>query len=318
MSDALTTITNLIQSPPGQLAAGGVWQPIAVQFGVGIGLFYGVTKFFDTVGDRLTDDARLQIALWLVGRKKFQPKVEPWQDTFAEVFDRIFGRKHFSWKCFSRSALTSLVLALSCAVIVLVNEHAGIAHGFIANVEVLILILPFLIISNVIPDYVSLLKTRKLLKLMARRRYLIVWVLFIVVDLYVTIGIAFIGNSIMNVIARPMEFARRMRIVSSAVISFLTAPSRMFFIIEDEWRWENGLSIAFVTILPALFTSIWLWLYAVSGALLKAARRFDIGFDWFNRHFDIEKKPLQSIGLVAGTLVALVYWAAVIVGRVLG
>jgi hypothetical protein len=50
--------------------------------------------------------------------------------------------------------------------------------------------------------------------------------------------------------------------------------------------------------------------------LLKAARRFDIGFDWFNRHFDIENKPLQSIGLVAGALVAIVYWAAVIVSRI--
>jgi hypothetical protein len=66
---------------------------------------------------------------------------------------------------------------------------------------------------------------------------------------------------------------------------------------------------------PAFFTSIWLWLYAGSGFLLKAARRFDIGFDWFNRKFDIEKKPLQSIGLVAGALVAVVYWAAVIVSR---
>jgi len=46
---------------------------------------------------------------------------------------------------------------------------------------------------------------------------------------------------------------------------------------------------------PAFFTSIWLWLwlYAGSGFLLKAARRFDIGFDWFNRHFDIERKPLH-------------------------
>src|ERR1035437_8772791 len=43
----------------------------------------------------------------------------------------------------------------------------------------------------------------------------------------------------------------------------------------------------------AFFTSIWLWLYAGSGFILKAARRFDIGFDWFNRKFDIEKKPLQ-------------------------
>ena len=58
-------------------------------------------------------------------------------------------------------------------------------------------------------------------------------------------------------------------------------------------------------------------LYAGSGFLLKAARRFDIGFDWFNRRFDIEKKPLQSIGLVAGALVAVVYWTAVVVRRVL-
>jgi len=68
-------------------------------------------------------------------------------------------------------------------------------------------------------------------------------------------------------------------------------------------------------IVPAFFTSIWLWLYAGSGFILKAARRFDIGFEWFNRKFDIEKKPLQSIGLVAGALVAVLYWAAVIVGR---
>jgi hypothetical protein len=35
-----------------------------------------------------------------------------------------------------------------------------------------------------------------------------------------------------------------------------------------------------------------------------------------NRRFDIEKKPLQSIGLVAGVLVAVVYWAVAIVSRV--
>jgi hypothetical protein len=54
---------------------------------------------------------------------------------------------------------------------------------------------------------------------------------------------------------------------------------------------------------PALFTSIWLWLYAGSGFLLKAARRFDIGFLWFNSKADIEKKPLSAIGLVAGSIV---------------
>jgi hypothetical protein len=58
--------------------------------------------------------------------------------------------------------------------------------------------------------------------------------------------------------------------------------------------------------LPTFFTSVWLWLYAGSGFFLRAARRFDI-----------EKKPLQSIGLVAGALVAMGYWAAIIVHRLL-
>jgi hypothetical protein len=61
---------------------------------------------------------------------------------------------------------------------------------------------------------------------------------------------------------------------------------------------------------------MWIWLPFASALVLKAARRFDIGFDWFNRKFDIEKKPLQSIGLVAGALVAVVYWAASIIVRV--
>jgi hypothetical protein len=66
-------------------------------------------------------------------------------------------------------------------------------------------------------------------------------------------------------------------------------------------------------IYPAFFTSIWVWLYAGSGFLLRAARRFDIGFAWFNRKFDIEKHPLSAIGLVAGAIVAVLWWMVVAV-----
>ena len=52
--------------------------------------------------------------------------------------------------------------------------------------------------------------------------------------------------------------------------------------------------------------------------LLKAAGCLDIGFDWFNHHFDIEKTPLQSIGLVAGLVLAgLVLAGLVLAGLVL-
>jgi hypothetical protein len=72
-----------------------------------------------------------------------------------------------------------------------------------------------------------------------------------------------------------------------------------------------------LSVVPALTVSIWMWLPAASGLLLKVARHFNVGFDWFSRYADIEKKPLQSIGFVAGPLVALIYWAVAIVSRMM-
>jgi hypothetical protein len=50
VADALTTITKLINSPPGQLAAGGVLAGI-------------VWKFFERVESVLTDQTKLEIAV---------------------------------------------------------------------------------------------------------------------------------------------------------------------------------------------------------------------------------------------------------------
>src|SRR5579862_3815205 len=92
--DALTTITKIINSPPGQLAAGGVLAGI-------------VWKFFERVEAVLKDDTKLEIAVWLLGVKVGQ-KLEPWPETFAKVFDRVFGKKHLSWTCFVKSSTVSL------------------------------------------------------------------------------------------------------------------------------------------------------------------------------------------------------------------
>ena len=161
---------------------------------------------------------------------------------------------------------------------------------------------------NVLPDYLSLLETRWILRRMQARHQILRFLILDVIltsaiassALYVVwnVSVAFFGPSI-------VEY----RVVGSAstgygVVKTVTFPALL--VRRVFWLY------------PAFFTSIWLWLYAGSGFLLKAARRLDIGFDWFNRKFDIERKPLQSIGLVAGVLVAVVYWAAVIVSRVVG
>lgn len=67
----------LLMTAPATLTA------IGTQIAVGGGLFYGVVKFFDRVGDRLNEDTRLAIAVWLLGVKT-TPKMQGWPDTFAK------------------------------------------------------------------------------------------------------------------------------------------------------------------------------------------------------------------------------------------
>jgi ABC-type spermidine/putrescine transport system permease subunit I len=107
MTDTLTTIMHLINSPPGQLAAGGALAGI-------------VWKFFERVESVLTDQTKLEIAVWLLGVKVGQ-KVGPWPDTFAKVFDRVFGESHLSWKCFWRSVTASVGITLIVFIIAKVN-----------------------------------------------------------------------------------------------------------------------------------------------------------------------------------------------------
>src|ERR1039458_8161067 len=308
MPDALTTISHLINSPPGQLAAGGVLAGI-------------VWKFFERVESVLNDNTKLEIAAWLLG-VKVGKKVEAWPDTFANIFDRVFGARHLSWRCFWRSCTASvasvcIVLCLMCTKMPLADDAAILKLVLFSGLQS---VAPLLVV-NCVPDYLSLLETRFMLNLMRSHATTIFRALLVLIDFSITLIIAVVAASFATLI-------RYSGIVIQAVLQsnaphkleiirlVLPALGRQF--LTTRWIAFNIVVLAPLSITPAFFTSIWLWLYAGSGFLLKAARRFDIGFEWFNRHFDIEKKPLQSIGLVAGALVAVVYWAAVIVSRVVG
>ena len=139
-------MTKLINSPPGQLAAGGVLAGI-------------VWKFFERVEALLTDTTKFEIAVWLVGRKKFGPKVQPWPDTFAKVFDRVFGANHLSWKCFGRSCIgsyASVVVMLLFAILIGLEplKTLGSVNGteFRISQSIALVALIYGLFFNVIPD----------------------------------------------------------------------------------------------------------------------------------------------------------------------
>ena len=311
MPDALTTITKLINSPPGQLAAGAVLAGI-------------VWKFFERVEAVLNDNTKLEIAVWLLGVKIAQ-RVEPWPSTFIKLFDRVFGEKHVSWRCFWRSCIVSfasvglVVFAYSAfnrqpfhvfTLLELFSAHR--IHSLAAKA---LAFFGLSLFGNVVLDYLSLLKARYLLKPMTDAA-LVGMAGLLSLDLLLTVAVASLSLWLSAYFFFVMATWNPWFVKINGSFDTMRDAITLTALLRD--RPSVLADFKPLWFYPAFFTSIWLWLYAGSGFLLKAARRFDIGFDWFNRHFDIEKKPLQCIGLVAGALVAVVYWAVVIVSRVVG
>ena len=312
MSDGvLDIITKLVQSPPGQLATGGVLAVI-------------VWKSFERVESILSEDTKLEIAVWLLERKKLSSTFQNWPDTFTKVFDAVFTAKHLSWRCFLRSTAASASLFM---VVFQLQLHFSRLSQFDLSENVIVSSLLF----GAVVDYLSLVESRMCLSFMRQHDGVLALITMVVLDLLFTLlfssiaGTAWASFQTINrefyMLGLPrseffggwlssifVEFICRFRFYPIFTLTGLR-PSYMV----------AGEGVAYNFALPyyasALFTSIWLWLYAGSGFLLKSTCGLDIGFEWFNRKFDIEKKPLQCIGLISGSLVAVVYWVVVIVAR---
>jgi hypothetical protein len=129
---------------------------------VGLSSALIVGAFFVWVESLLRSTTKSEIAGWLVGVHVGQ-KVEPWPDTFAKVFDRVFGQNHLSWICFWRSTIFSFSLYFLMLIVTVPPLPTG--QPLFQSWAPLVL---SGIIGNVVPDYFSLLGTRIVLGL-ARR-----------------------------------------------------------------------------------------------------------------------------------------------------
>jgi hypothetical protein len=176
--------------------------------------------------------------------------------------------------------------------------------------------LGFALFANVLPDYLSLLKTRKLLSFMAKSGTLI-HILLVLLDF----AIAYIIASVTTVVAFVFMYA----IYAPSGISRLSVE---FVQLKEKYLWQLLVYYPFklrvprmgvfsvIWFIPAFLTSIWLWLYVGSGLLVRAAYHLDSFRVLMARTLKVSEKPLQCIGLVAALILTLVYWALLIVAEV--
>ena len=133
----------------------------AVVFGSVLGVF--------ELGDRLASQQRVKdpLSKWLVSFDVQKAKALP--EGTQELFERIFGERHFSLKCFVRSAAFSLCAIVFVSIIVLlINPSLFFALLRASPVPVSFLYLPVWIVWAILIDYVSLFKTRIILRILTR------------------------------------------------------------------------------------------------------------------------------------------------------
>ncbi len=133
-----------------------------------------IYKLFEKGDSLINEEAKGQLKNWILNLKAPE-KMQNWPSMFANWFDRVFGDKHLSWKCFFRSCLASLaavVLVTLIWVALRPQEIALVFRGFWhapSELGLIQLILLYFLALNLLPDYISLLETRYIIRLMAKR-----------------------------------------------------------------------------------------------------------------------------------------------------
>ncbi len=282
---------------------------IVEAWGIYIGACVVVWAVFVKFDGLLQDDTKLAIAVWLVG----DPKTEapPWPDTFIRLFDRAFGEKHLSWKCFWRSSIASFLamcglLALGYAVNPAVRAVLDLDAEMEPVIVAAIIIGAISVggILNLFPDYLSLLQTRFVLRCMSRHPGTLRRVAWLLIDLFLTFVIVTIALGILGLVY--------------VAIGVIQGPIWLMWLVMITDLIPTGLAMIFggqtpgammgVYIYSTLVTSVWIWLYLLSGLIVKAAYRVHRLRAFIDKHLDVTQQPLSVMGGALVVLLTVTYW----------
>ena len=157
-----------------------------------LGFGSAVWTLFERAETVIRPEIRTSISRWLQNADLGQA-VKSWPDSFGKVFDAVFGERHLSLKCFIRSSLASITAVLLVSIVAWavdpeifrqLTTDVLIADHPILNIITSMLLLGALL--NLIPDFISLLESRYIIKWMSQKKSVILWLLLLIFDLIIT------------------------------------------------------------------------------------------------------------------------------------
>jgi hypothetical protein len=272
--------------------------------GAWLALLGGIWTLFSRAEEVASPAARHAISQWLrdldvtgVGRT--------WPATFTGVFDSLFGERHWSWRCFRRSCVASLVWVMILAGLWTALRPSDAsevwqAHGVIAAP----IMLTFTAMLNFVPDYLSLLKTRYFVASMSHNPSAPRTHLLLLGDSVVTCVIGFLALLALYAFGLVAGFTDTF---SLNEFNRETFGDPGFYVLIP-YEGDTSVPPAGIWFYSTFFTSVWVWLYALSGAAIKLVELVGIGLARLRSVLDVDQKPLLSLGVVSMVLVSLAFW----------
>ena len=304
---------------------------IASLFGKGgsvvclFGTTFGAFEFIERVSSKR---ARKDFSKWLNSRIETIADVPKY---ILEVFIHVFGKRHLSVKCVRSSIILSVVAITILLLIGLLNNPHGI-RDFVEKIKSaddpnpLELLTHYLLIAfvgwiayAVVVDYVNLLKTRALVNVLVNREiqnFLLLLIIFFI-DFGLGMMIFTIGLEFVLFI-----FPLILMVSFADFIDFITSVFPLIILINAIEISPTLLTHDSVFPITNLFwasmaPSVWLWLYLMGALITRLITRSKRAINFLNYFLDVAKHPFRAVGVVAASLISILYGIDLLVSRLI-
>jgi hypothetical protein len=227
--------------------------------------------------------------------------VKPWS-VVERLFVWTFGERHFSLKCISRSAVATAIIVTSLVILHIASTGDWDLLSWMTAFKVWPLtVFITAVILAFVPDYLALLKTRKFLMIEHRYPAILILCVDAASSIVISIAIYFVTGTLSRLATAP-ESVKAMHVYDYfRAVSDAMNPVHEFRELSNDFS-NPGDSLYSAFYFSTLFTSIWLTLIVLSSTFLKLLAPLHRFTAWF---FDVQKHPLEAVGIVAGALVML-------------
>jgi hypothetical protein len=280
------------------------------------------------LGERFASQrAKDALSKWLLTFDVQKTKALP--EGTQELFERIFGERHFSWKCFVRSAAFSVGAMVFISIVFLLIFPTEILEMLrrivVFEVEMesvkvygdwfmLVLWLPV----SILVDYVSLFKTRVILGGLTRLRQVrqLTAIAIVGIDYIVYRFIAFTGILVIALVDNIVNDPTNRDLLSWGIDFINTFMTQVIDGVLGKTFlpfFPTSPQLGIILFWAGFAPSLWLWLYVFALFVTRAILRSEKLVNWLRWGLDVEKNPFRSIGAIAAGLAFIVSVAIILV-----